>query len=340
MALDFRGAVKNLKTDIANSGLGRFFSGLKTLFQTIASPENGTSLLNSWTGAHLTGAQQEANQFNAEQAEIQRNWEMNMSNTAYQRQVNDLQAAGINPIMAASNGVSLPTSAAAASVSPSAATFQLSQLLDLYRMKEMLPLEKAAIKAQIRNTEAQANKTDVDTESGKISLRYQDRNMQLEQEGKALANKLSAKDIEVREASIRKAEQEIKESIARTESEKEKPALYIAQRALFNANARRITELLPYEKAVDEARAGAERANAELALVQAAWQKGLIDRGMIEIAVEEAGYKRDSAEYNSAIDRVRSQISGDTPLDSKEDAGSAVGNLIKGLGRMKYFIKQ
>lgn len=42
--------------------------------------------------------------FNAEQAEIQRQWQEKMSNTQYQRAVNDMSNAGLNPILAVTGG--------------------------------------------------------------------------------------------------------------------------------------------------------------------------------------------------------------------------------------------
>lgn len=48
--------------------------------------------------------QKAANKFNAEQAELNRQWQTQMANTAHQRELTDLLAAGLNPTMTGTGG--------------------------------------------------------------------------------------------------------------------------------------------------------------------------------------------------------------------------------------------
>lgn len=138
MALSTGAAINIASLMGTGASAGNMLKGNISSGGSVNSSQNSSkSVSNSWSNtagnlaserARLRAAEANANardawesaaDYNARQAQVQRDWEEYMSNTQYQRAVQDMIKAGLNPILAAGNGISGASigSGAAASMS-------------------------------------------------------------------------------------------------------------------------------------------------------------------------------------------------------------------------------
>lgn len=90
--------------------------------------------------------QAQNNAWSAEQAQKQMDFQREMSNTAHQREVKDLQAAGLNPILSVNSGASVPNGASAEPDTSTAGNVGaiLQQVLQAQSAREVAGMYNAA----------------------------------------------------------------------------------------------------------------------------------------------------------------------------------------------------
>lgn len=127
-------------------------------------------IYNKKQSEKLTGAENEQNAFNAEEAQKQRDYETEMSNTAYQRQTADMRAAGINPALmyggTGASGASTPSGSSASGNGNGGTQFDPMQLLSV-AMQMGMSKQQLEEQKRVNNSEIELNKAKEEAERAK-----------------------------------------------------------------------------------------------------------------------------------------------------------------------------
>jgi len=188
-----------------------------------------------------SAGQASANQKNKNLASYQMDFQRRMSNTSHQRQVSDLRAAGLNPILSANTGASSPSGSMANMQNEESQTLQAAQHASTTALQnKRLSQDLKNLKAQEKQIRSQTNKTNTEStllrakepearlrnKVGQYAEQLASSARSLKTPDKSIANLIPA----VEKSNIRKSESQAQKNYNKSQAAKDRAAFLAKKR--------------------------------------------------------------------------------------------------------------